>query len=228
MVRQRNGDDSDCAGSRTTMEAGRHMAEWLYDWDWRWWITLTFSRDLGQGKANNILSEYLNEYEKAYRDSLTCVIAQEQKSISGSGKSAGRVHFHMLVGSAVDYGPQALQDLWQQPRFGGNGTSGAGADVRPYDPQRGAITYLLKAQTEQTSGPSSATWSCSALYSDQRSYVLEDAAEIAARHGAAGALELQAKRGWVLGASMSRVRRLLLAGRVLRVPFIRAVARCGN
>jgi hypothetical protein len=149
---QRQNDRDDRTGGRMAIEAGRQVAEWLYNWEWRWWVTLTFSRDIGSARADAILGEYLNEFEATHRDSLTCMIAQEQKTISGSGRPAGRVHFHVLIGSSIDHGAKALQQLWQQARYGGNRTSGAGADVRPYDPQRGALVYLQKALMEKSSG----------------------------------------------------------------------------
>ena len=134
------------------IEAGRQVAEWLYGWEWRWWVTLTFSHDVGSTRADAVLTEFLNEFEATHHDSLTCVIAKEQKTVSGSGRPAGRIHFHALIGSSIDHGVKALQELWQQARYGGDRTSGAGADVRPYDPQRGALVYLQKALTEDSSG----------------------------------------------------------------------------
>jgi hypothetical protein len=148
-LKQRN--QSDRTGGRMAIEAGRNLAEWLYDWDWKWWVTLTFSNDLCRASATAVLNAYLNEVELTYKDSLTCVIAQEQKRYSGSGKPAGRVHFHMLVGCAIDLGPRPLQEMWQLSRFGGDRTRGTGADVRRYDPQRGAIAYLTKLQYESAS-----------------------------------------------------------------------------
>ena len=76
------------------------------------------------------------------------MIAQEQKTYSGSGKPAGRVHFHLLIGGAVNLPAKAITDWWQLPKFGGSRTSGAGADVRAYDPNRGAVNYLLKFQAD--------------------------------------------------------------------------------
>jgi len=141
-------DYSDRNGGRMMIEAGRNMAEWLYEWEWKWWITLTFSNDVSRERATALLNDYLNEVETTYRDSLSCVIAQEQKTLSGSGKPAGRVHFHLLIGCAIDLDARPLQELWQLSKFGGDRTSGAGADVRRYDPQRGALTYLLKFQQD--------------------------------------------------------------------------------
>jgi hypothetical protein len=118
--------------------------EWLRNWKWNYWVTLTFSGDVGREEANALLDEFLNELEAALRDSLICMISQEQKTISGSGKPAGRVHFHLLIASAVNLSASTITNWWQLPKFGGSRTAGAGADVRPYDPHRGAVSYLLK------------------------------------------------------------------------------------
>jgi hypothetical protein len=118
--------------------------QWIQSFDWRWWVTLTFSNNLSRERANEILKEYVNELEAKYHDSLSCLIAQEQKTFSGSGKSAGRVHFHLLVGCAANLTVRSFTDLWESPRFGGNRTSGSAAHVQPYDPQKDAAYYCFK------------------------------------------------------------------------------------
>jgi hypothetical protein len=118
--------------------------QWMQTFHWKWWVTLTFSNDLSRERANVILKEYLNELEAKYHDSFSCLIAQEQKTFSGSGKSAGRVHFHLLVGCAANLTVRAFTDLWQQSRFGGKGTSGSSAHVEPYDPEKDAAYYCFK------------------------------------------------------------------------------------
>jgi hypothetical protein len=130
------------------IEKRRNQAEWLRTWNWRYWATLTSSRDIGRDQANALLDECLSELEAAFHDSMTCMIGQEQKTYSGSGKPAGRVHFHLLIGSAVNLSASSIANWWQLPRFGGSRTSGAGADVRVYDQNRGAVNYLLKYQAD--------------------------------------------------------------------------------
>jgi hypothetical protein len=139
---------NDRNGGRLVIEGRRNQAEWLRTWKWRYWATLTSSRDIGRDQGNALLGECLGELEAAFHDSLTCMIAQEQKTYSGSGKPAGRVHFHLLIGSAVNIPALAIVNWWQLPKFGGSRTSGAGADVRVYDPNRGAANYLLKFQSD--------------------------------------------------------------------------------
>jgi hypothetical protein len=141
---------NDRNGGRLVIERRRNQAEWVRIWNWTWWVTLTFSRDVGRDEANAILDDFLNQLEAAFHDSLTCMIAQEQKTYSGSGKPAGRVHFHLLIGSAVNLPALAIVNWWQLTKFGGSRTSGAGADVKVYDSNRGAVNYLLKFQADPT------------------------------------------------------------------------------
>jgi hypothetical protein len=139
---------NDRNGGRLVIEGRKNQAEWLRTWNWRWWATLTSSRDIGRDQGNALLDDCLGELEAAFHDSLTCMIGQEQKTYSGSGKPAGRVHFHLLIGSAVNLPALAIANWWQLTKFGGSRTSGAGADVRAYDPRRGAANYLLKFQAD--------------------------------------------------------------------------------
>jgi hypothetical protein len=144
-----NGNEyNDRDGGRAVIEGRKNQAEWLRTWNWRWWTTLTFSRDVGRDQANALLDDFLGELEAAFHDSLTCMIGQEQKTYSGSGKPAVRVHFHLLIGSAVNLPALAIVNWWQLTKFGGSRTSGASADVRVYDPNRGAVNYLLKFQAD--------------------------------------------------------------------------------
>ena len=53
-----------------------------------------------------------------------------------------------MIGSAVNIPALAIVNWWQLTKFGGSQTSGAGADVRVYDPNRGAVNYLLKCQAD--------------------------------------------------------------------------------
>ncbi len=121
------------------------LGGWLKSFRWNWYVTLTFSHDISSERARAVLESYLSELEAIHRDTLSCLIATEQKTFSGLGKPAGRVHFHLLVGCAVSLTERAFSDLWEHPRYGGNRTSGAAADVQAYDPDGDAAFYVLKS-----------------------------------------------------------------------------------
>lgn len=97
---------------------------------WDWYLTLTFSGELSSQHASNLLHEYLREIEEKVHAPLSCLIAKEQK-YSGLGKPSGRVHFISCSHATRTY-KEFLRDHWQQPKYGGDRTSGPSADVRPY------------------------------------------------------------------------------------------------
>ncbi len=68
----------------------------------------------------------------------------EQKTISGLGKPAGRVHFHLLVGCSMRLTKATFTDLWERVCYGGSWTTGEAADVQEYRPEGNAAIYLLK------------------------------------------------------------------------------------
>jgi hypothetical protein len=75
---------NDRNGGRLVIEGRGNLAEWLRTWKWRYWVTLTSSMDLRRDQSNALLDDFLGELEAAFHDSLTCMIAQEQKTYSGS------------------------------------------------------------------------------------------------------------------------------------------------
>ncbi len=135
-------------GGRPCNQASRHLGDWMRSWPWDWWVTLTFSANATPDDANVRLFSFLNELEKRHRDSVWCLIAQEQKTFSGCGKPGGRLHFHLLLASATTLTQASISDLWTLPEFGGSRTSGAAAFVKPYDSEQGAIYYMLKSQDD--------------------------------------------------------------------------------
>jgi hypothetical protein len=135
---------NDRTGGRLVIENRPAELEWLRDWGWKYWVTLTSSRNIGRDEENARVDDFLNELEAAHHDSLSCMIGQEQQTISGCGKPAGRVHSHLLIASAVNLSASTITNWWQLPKFGGSRTAGSGAFVKPYDPHRGAVSYLLK------------------------------------------------------------------------------------
>lgn len=135
---------NDRNGGRLVIGNRPDELEWLRDWGWKYWVTLTSSRNIGRDEENARVDDFLNELEAAHHDSLSCMIGQEQQTISGCGKPAGRVHSHLLIASAVNLSASTITNWWQLPKFGGSRTAGSGAFVKPYDPHRGAVSYLLK------------------------------------------------------------------------------------
>jgi hypothetical protein len=142
LIHQAKGDDKSTETAQLT--ALEHYGHWFKSFNWRWWVTLTFSHDLSTFKADALLREYINELEAIHHDSFSCLVAREQKTLSGCGKPAGRVHFHLLVGCVANLTVKSFTDVWEAPRFGGKRASGAAAHVMLYDPTRDAAFYCFK------------------------------------------------------------------------------------
>lgn len=124
------------------------LADWLRPWPWDWWMTLTFSAHIQPERASFLLKCYLRELEETHGDQVSCLIGREQKTWSGCGSPAGRVHFHLLLASPFHLTEAALKDLWSLPKYGGTRTSGASAAVWPYNPGGGAIDYLIESSKD--------------------------------------------------------------------------------
>lgn len=83
-------------------------------------MTGSFSRNVGREEAKALLEEYLCQLEVTHRDCLSCVIAQEQKALSGCGKSSGRVHFHLLIACVVNLMERSFSDVWNVKSLAGH------------------------------------------------------------------------------------------------------------
>jgi len=136
------------------IERRQGYADWFRTFDWRWYITLTFSRDRTRNQADALLEQCLRQVEEHIHAPLSCLIAPEQKQ-SGLGKEAGRGHFHLLVGCGPTLTPNTFVNIWRQPNYGGTWVSkrktvgqkleaGESAYVVPYDTSIDASFYLFK------------------------------------------------------------------------------------
>jgi hypothetical protein len=125
----------------------QNQAEYWRQFPWGWYVTLTFSKDRSADRASVLLEEYLNEIETLVKAPLSCLISMEKK-YSGLGRPAGRVHFHMLIACARPLDPKRLEDLWNQPRYGGTWVTGKSALVVPYDAAIDASFYMFKSLSD--------------------------------------------------------------------------------
>src|SRR5260370_18075732 len=122
----------------------QQYANWFRKFNWSWYVTLTFDRELGLAEARALLERYLRELEVRSADTLSCLIVMEQKHYPGLGMPAGRVHFHMLVATKAELTAEVFKDYWERLPYGGNRTKkqGPSAHVLPSDPPLIA-TYTL-------------------------------------------------------------------------------------
>ena len=141
----------DCKRDRTSgpggMRGRQELANWVRDWDWDWWTTLTFNRCVSVGESSRVLERFLECLERTVQDTVSCMIGQEQV-LSASNKTKTWVHFHLLIGSAVSFPGSLIVKLWNKPEFGGVIKGGKSAEVEVYASHRGAAAYLMKSQTD--------------------------------------------------------------------------------
>jgi hypothetical protein len=116
-------------------------ATWLNLIPWAFFCTLTFAWGVSDRQAEKLFNEFIRRLETTLRCNVAYVRGDE-KRLSGSGKSACPRHFHALFACTVPLTAGYLQDSWMA--MAGNRSDGSGAEVKPYDPERNGVEYVLK------------------------------------------------------------------------------------
>lgn len=137
----------DRASGPSRIKGRQELSNWIRDWQWGWWTTLTFNRRISVDESSRVLERFLECLERTLRDTVSCMIGQEQV-YSGPNKTKTWVHFHLLIGSSIPFPASLIVQLWNRPEFGGVIKGGKSADVESYSPQGGAAAYLMKSQTD--------------------------------------------------------------------------------
>tara|TARA_Y100000310_G_C20686271_1_gene819241 strand:- start:2906 stop:3349 length:444 start_codon:yes stop_codon:yes gene_type:complete len=114
-----------------------NYGEWLGQFDWQWFVTLTFRHD--PPKPLTALRKY-RRWEKSndlfFPSNPYSFIATED------GSKFGRLHLHSLVGGQGMGQPKAAWQSWFRDPFGGR------ARIESYDPKKGASFYISKYVTK--------------------------------------------------------------------------------
>lgn len=118
-----------------------HYANWLRQIPWQLFATLTFARRVGDAQAVQVFKAFVDRMEKYFRCPVVYVRGDERR-LSGRRMPAIRRHFHALFAAPVALDPAFVRDSWI--RMAGTRRNDGGADVRIYDPDRGALAYSLK------------------------------------------------------------------------------------
>jgi hypothetical protein len=114
---------------------------WLRTIPWQLFVTLTFAWRVADAQAEQVFTTFVDRLERHFRCPLVYVRGDERR-FSGCGMPAIRRHFHALFAAAVPLARAVVHDTWIE--MAGSGKNQAGADVRIYDPKRGALSYSLK------------------------------------------------------------------------------------
>jgi hypothetical protein len=114
---------------------------WLKSLPWQLFCTLTFAYQVSLQQANALFDQFIDRSENSIRAPLTYVRGTENR-YSGCGLPGSPWHFHLVIGADVALDPERLGRLWES--MAGRRTSGAGADMRPYDRRLEGLAYVLK------------------------------------------------------------------------------------
>jgi len=120
------------------------LASWLKNAPWQVFCTYTFGWRLSDEKAEHSFRTYINWVERTIKADVSYVRGHE-KRLSGCGKPACGRHFHAVMASAARLDTTLLEVLWREVA----GNHGDGANVRPYEPTRNGVQYVLKNMNQQ-------------------------------------------------------------------------------
>jgi hypothetical protein len=114
----------------TIRETENAYAEWLSEWTWNWFGTLTFRGYASKTAAIRRFKKWIDAVaDQSGGKHFRWVRVLE------SGPTSG-VHFHVLVGGLTTTEPTRWIELWHE--LAGE------ADIRPFDKKQNGIRYILK------------------------------------------------------------------------------------
>jgi hypothetical protein len=125
-------------------KAVAERAHWLKLAPWQVFCTYTFGGRPPDEETEQVFGTYINQLEHSGRADISYVCGHE-KRFSGCGKPASGRHFHTVMASAAPLSPAILEFFWTS--IPGNRRDSA--NVRPYDPTRNGVLYILKSIDQQ-------------------------------------------------------------------------------
>jgi hypothetical protein len=114
---------------------------WLRHVPWQLFCTFTFAWQVSDPQALKVFGEFVNRLERFVRGPIVLVRGDE-KRYSGCGMPGAPRHFHALMAAHRRLDRSWVADHWMS--LAGRRKSGAGADVRIYDPNLDGVAYVLK------------------------------------------------------------------------------------
>lgn len=118
-----------------------YCASWLKQIPWQVFATLTFAQRVGDEFAVQSFEVFVDVLERHFRCPLTYVRGDERR-LGGPRLPPIPRHFHVLFAAAVSLDCTFIRNSWIPSA--GNPKGITAADVRIYDPHRGALPYSLK------------------------------------------------------------------------------------
>ena len=109
----------------------RAWGEWLRQWRWDWWVTLTFRYPVSTRQAHRLWKEWIHLLEHSVQSKVHYVRVTEYQRFRGDIP-----HFHALLLGVREQQPKRWEGTWNN--------LGGLAKVEPYDVKLGATHYLAK------------------------------------------------------------------------------------
>jgi hypothetical protein len=109
--------------------------EFLSQFSWDWYVTLTFDGDVKTFTAHNRCKAWLRALEKAAGHPIAWFRADEY------GERFGKFHMHLLIANVAHIHRFTFMELWNQR----NGF----ARIYPFDPRKGAAFYVSEYVSKQ-------------------------------------------------------------------------------
>ena len=122
-------------------QIAEEYADWLKQVPWKLFCTFTFAWKVNDLQADKVFVAFIDRLESHLKFDVGYVRGDE-KRLSGCGKSASGRHFHVLLTCAAPVTPETVAELWMS--MAGNRDDGAGAQVKPYDPNQNGVSYVFK------------------------------------------------------------------------------------
>jgi hypothetical protein len=105
--------------------------EWLDQYHWTWFVTLTLREGIRRKSANRLVREWITLLEESEGAVVSWIRMAE------FGGELGTLHFHALVAGVHGTTISQAEALWK--RMAGR------AMISPYDPSRRGLEYTLKS-----------------------------------------------------------------------------------
>jgi hypothetical protein len=117
-------------------ELVKAWGEFLSQFSWDWFVTLTFREEVGSFRAHRLFGYFVRDLEKAAGHPIFWFRADE------IGPHGGRFHIHALIGNVAHLRRMTWVDGWD--RLAG------WARILPFDSKRGAAYYTAKYVAKQS------------------------------------------------------------------------------
>ncbi|HWR14156.1 MAG TPA: hypothetical protein VN577_04980 [Terriglobales bacterium] len=131
------------------------LGKYLETMRWQFFTTLTFPYEVSQNGATAKLAMFIDNLERSLGGSVAYAGGLDTRDYSGSGMTAVRPHFHLIMSLETKVDPSFIRKAWTGYVGNGQNRSALGgpvqdsADVRPFEYGRGGAAYCVKVVDDE-------------------------------------------------------------------------------